>query len=260
MHFQDSIGPKSACLDDNFLCQAWTKAVTSGDIEQIERLLRQDIHPDQPLNIEGMTGLQYLIKTPPMHEAQTINLGKTASALINAGAALSIPDYRGLLPADYAMCSPNDLVCQNVVLSTLRQQGQKGQDLFRPAYDRLFATFSQRNGDRLHAWNDLLANAEIIGQYIETLCHQDGGDPLLQDMSMDDYSFWSEPARGLVLNGLPAPSMHMEDMIERYGEIRTTLNLAEAFNGSAYDLNAAMDGAQELRNAEYNFIAHLPRP
>ncbi|WP_435640225.1 hypothetical protein [Micavibrio aeruginosavorus] len=253
-------------LDEDMVCAAWNKALKTQDHTTMCGLMQQGLSPDHPLNPLGITALHYLIQLEPQGRVHAGTIDRAVKNLLRSHADLLAPDYCGLLPADYALCSSNPQVAHTVILNTMGLQIKRGTKLFHPAIDRLFSILPDRDGMRLEAWNNLRENADMITDYINTAFSTEGFEPLLQRMSAKDYAYWQDPVQDRRFADLPAPTDQMDNLFEKFSFMRNNLNLRGTFSQytKTHDLDAEFDAAmtaeQELRHAEYKHAKKHPRP
>lgn len=253
-------------MDEDMVCAAWNKALKTQDHTTMCGLMQQGLPADHPIDPLGGTALRYLIHLDPKSDMHAGTIDRAAKNLIRYGADLLSPDYCGLLPADYALCSDNQPLAHTVTLLTLHQQMRRGMQLFYPAIDRLFAILPERGGQRLDAWNNLRENLDMVTDYINAAFSSEDFEPWLLQMNAKDYNYWQDPVQDKKLAQLPAPTAHMEDLFEKFSFMRNNLNLRGTFSQytKTHDLNAEFNAAlaaeQDLRHAEYQRAKKYRRP
>lgn len=182
----------------------------------------------------------------------------TAHALIAAGAELRVPDARGLLPADYALMSPNTELVKEVVIATIEQfENRKGGQPYKPNIMAYFAStpasfnpdtaegnpFDER--ERMNAFANLRRNHAVIGDILRDRA-RNHKDMTLRAMDDAQIGFWLKPLSHdgvrLSYGRLPRPPFELEEL---HGVIR-----AEA---SAPRLHFTSSARGE-ENAEYRAV------
>lgn len=167
---------------------AWRNALLDGRVDVIDTMMKAGFNPDYPVGAEGRSPLidiALIIPSGPAHEKA---LAEAARILINSGATLNLPDYKGLLPADYALISPNPLVAREIALSTLRNETLKGLEKpYRPQLGVLFCLTVMRS-ERVVLQDNI---ADNLAEIKECLQHKNlKEDPLLMAQDRENIDFW----------------------------------------------------------------------
>lgn len=192
---------------------SWRKALQSGDCDAVAQMVAAGVPVDFPSEESSsrspLIDLALIIPDNTAHEQA---LAETARFLINYGAALTLPDYKGLTPADYAMISPNPALAREVVISTLRHEVDRGLvNSFRPRVETLFALTVTRP-DRIAMQDNLADNLHEIKAALKFSNAKN--DPLLLNMNRDVLAFWNK-LELLNHEDMPAPSTALRHQFRR---------------------------------------------
>lgn len=140
-HLPDEWNNHRKMFDEALSLGMWSACVSEGLSFLVAKNLDDGLSPDQPANDDMHLPLHILALQTPAHAVQAKGHIETARLLIARGATLTLPDHKGLLPADYAMIGPNPSMAATIILATLRHQHDRNiLNPFRPRFDILFAT------------------------------------------------------------------------------------------------------------------------
>jgi hypothetical protein len=190
----------------------WRRVLLGGQTDLIDSMMKAGFNADYPVGAEGRSPLIDLALTIPADPAHGEALAETARILVNSGATLTLPDFKGLLPADYALISPNPLVAREIFLATLRNETFKDlEKSYRPQLGVLFClAVSRRERIALHA--NLVDN---LAEIKDALHHKNiKADPLLMDHDRENIEFWlnfKTPAH----ENLPVASTALRQLFRR---------------------------------------------
>lgn len=166
----------------------WRSCILNGSVELLTPLLRDGFTPDSPISDLGRSPLIDLCLMIPDDQQHAAALAETARILINAGATLTLPDYKGLVPADYALASPNPLVARQVILSTLRNETYRGlEKSYRPQIDVLFC-LAMCKPERRALYDYITDNLGVLRDALRPEAIKD--DPLLVAQDQSNIDFW----------------------------------------------------------------------
>ena len=225
---------------------AWRKALLNGDSDGVAQMVAAGIPVDFPIDAQGRSPLVDLALLQPNNPAQEQALTETARLLINSGAALSLSDYKGLVPADYALVSPNPLMAREIVLSTLRHGVHAGlAHPFRPNLDTLFAlTVVQK--DRIAMQDHFADNLHEIQQALKLSNRQN--DPILMEAGAATVDFW-KTLRPVEHKAMPNPSSALRQQFRRVAVM--ALPEDEREKGDHYSPEEIADAHDQYRFLEW---------
>lgn len=167
----------------------WRSAILNGNVELLTPLLRDGFTANSPLNDLGRSPLIDIALLVPDNADHAEALAETARALINAGATLNLPDYKGLVPADYALASPNPLVARQIILSTMRNEIYKGlEKSYRPQLNVLFC-LAMCKPERRALHDNIADNLVILREALRPEYVKE--DPLLLAQETANFDFWN---------------------------------------------------------------------
>ena len=200
---------------------SWRRAMLAGDSDAVAQMVAAGVPVDFPIEASSSRSpLADLALLRPDSQSHEQALAETARFLINSGAALTLPDYKGLTPADYAMVSPNPLLAREVVISTLRHEVDRGLvNSYRPRVETLFALTVTRP-DRIAMQDNLADNLYEIKDALRFTKAKN--DPLLLNMNRDVLAFWNK-LEPLSHEDMPAPSTALRQQFRRV----SAMNLPE---------------------------------
>ena len=195
-HLPDEWDNHRKMFDEALTRSMWSACVTQGLTSLVNQNLDDGTSPDHPVNDDMHSPLRALAVQTPSHAVQSKSQIETARLLIARGATLTLTDYKGLLPADYAMICPNPSMAATIVMATLRHQRDRGLIRpFRPRLDILFSTMPLTDA-RMAAHTHLDRNIPMI----QAVLRHDGPDALPEP----DMAYWF--ALGTpTLSSLPRP-------------------------------------------------------
>lgn len=199
---------------------SWRKALIAGNSDAVAQMVAAGVPVDFPMDDDSSRSpLVELALIVPDSRAHEKALAETARFLINSNAALSLPDYKGLTPADYAMISPNPLLAREVVISTLRHEIDRGLvNSFRPRVEILFALTVTRQ-DRIAMQDNLADNLYEVKDALKFANAKN--DPLLLNMNRDVLNFWHK-LQPLNHEDMPAPSTALRQQFRRVSAMIVT--------------------------------------
>lgn len=223
---------------------SWRKALLAGDSETVAQMVAAGVPVDFPIDDSSRSPLVELALMLPNNKTHQTALAETAIFLINSGAALTLPDYKGLTPADYAMISPNPVLARAVVVSTLRHEIVRGlENSYKPRVEVLFSLAVPRQ-DRVAMQDNLSDNLHEIKDALRFSNAKN--DPLLLNMNRDVLNFWHK-LQPLNHEDMPAPSTALRQQFRRVAEI---LECGGGTQGHDQFSPEDLDSAQE----QYKFL------
>jgi hypothetical protein len=197
---------------------SWRKSLLAGDGDAVAQMVSAGVPVDFPIDDSSRSPLVELALIVPDSPAHEQALAETARFLINSGAALSLPDYKGLTPADYAMISPNPVLAREIVISTLRHEVNRGLvHSFRPRVETLFALTISRK-DRIALQDNLSDNLYEIKDALKFANAKN--DPLLLNLNPEILEFWNK-LQPLNHEDMPAPSTALRQQFRRVSAMHT---------------------------------------
>ncbi len=167
----------------------WRSVILNGNAELLIPLLRDGFTANSPIDDLGRSPLIDIALTVPRNTDHGEALAETARALIHAGATLNLPDYKGLVPADYALASPNPLVARQIILSTMRNEIYKGlEKSYRPQLDVLFC-LAMCKPERRALHDNISDNLATLREALRPEYVKE--DPLLLAQETTNFDFWN---------------------------------------------------------------------
>ncbi|MBI2234544.1 MAG: hypothetical protein HYU57_06120 [Micavibrio aeruginosavorus] len=239
----------SAALDEHLYSLAadavWKASIITGSPLLVEATLKDGVSPDTPLPDESCHPLVSLSRLVPKTMQEATNHTKVAKCLIDHEAKLNIRDYKGLLPADYALLSVNTALAREIVLSTLRLGAERNAGwLYRPNTRALFSAIPAAERD--NAFTILRRNIEAVSNGLEQAMLR--GDYKLQDLPRPEIDYWRK-AKAQPLENLPGPTSAMTaqfNEVTRMAKARSAGSLLNDKKISREDLEAAQDKMRYL--------------
>lgn len=186
--------------------EKWRQAVLGGNVLSVARMVRMPARNDEKKRISpsmsptnsGMNPLIALAKTdfiPAVCHDQAV----VAKILIAQGCELTVPDKFMMLPADYALLSGDQSVCEAIVIPTIQKLKESGRADYIPNVDGFFATCADPV-KRFQAFNNLTVNHRRIGR--EILSPQYA---VYASLSDEEINYWQRPYQRLLFD-MPYPT------------------------------------------------------
>lgn len=217
---------KKASVEDsmNYSQKFWRDTIMNGEAELVTPLMRDGFTPDSPISDLGRSPLIDLCLIEPDNHAHAKALAETARVLINAGATLNLPDYKGLVPADYALASPNPLVARQVVLATLRNEVHHGlENSYNPQIHVLFC-LAMCKPERQMLHRNITRNLDVVRGALQPNAIK--ADPLLLAVNRDTLDFWQT----FCLQDMAEYPTESSAMRQQFRKVASLEALAEAEN------------------------------
>lgn len=232
-------------MDDLAADAVWKASIIAGSPLLVEAALKGGTSADTPLPGEACHPLMSLSRLIPKTMQEANNHIRVAKCLIDHDAKLNIMDYKGLLPADYALLSVNTGLSREIVLSTLRVSTERDSNwVYRPNIKALFSTIRVEERESAHAV--LERNLEAVRSGLEqAMLH---GDHTLQYMPRTEIDFWNQ-AKAQPLQTLPGPTSAMVaqfDDVARMSKARAAGSLLNSQRISREEFEAAQDKMRRL--------------
>lgn len=188
--------------------KSWRAAIVSGDVERVEGFLIQGFSVDFPISPDHSL-LAELVMLPYAHPLHAKGLGEILSMLAEHSTELLYPNSIGLIPADFAMVSPNPEAAFRLLRVSLSHQlTQNAPRLFRPNIKSLFSTVPQ-DGRRRELHERLVSNIYLMQNH--DIIRSD--DFLKYGMSSDDLDYWDN-LRAPTLDEMPIPPQALKDQFK----------------------------------------------
>lgn len=167
----------------------WKAYLLMGDANMVWQMLNNDFIADEPLGEDMRSPLIDLALHVPKNEIHAQKLAETTRALISKGASLHIPDFKGLLPIDYALIGPNPLGAEELFINTLRGNflDQNLYASYRPNLKILFCTTPDM--ERRQAYQNLLACGSALRDRFNQTVRD--GDPYILGLRHEEQEFWA---------------------------------------------------------------------
>ncbi|MGZ9109108.1 MAG: hypothetical protein ACXW4B_09840 [Micavibrio sp.] len=222
---------------------AWRSVLLSGQTDLIDSMMKAGFNADYPVGEEGRSPLIDLALTIPANPEHGEALAEAARILVNSGATLNLPDYKGLTPADYALISPNPLIAREILLATLRNETLKDlEKSYRPQLGVLFCLTVSRP-ERIAIRANLLDN---LAEIKDALNHKNiKDDPLLMEQDRENLEYWlnfEPPAQ----EDLPAPSTALRQLFRRVAAMTAQAEDDELTGRQVFS-------AEDIENAKSHF-------
>lgn len=232
-------------MDDLAADAVWKASIIAGNPLLVEAALKGGTSADTPLSGEACHPLASLSRLIPKTMQEANNHIRVAKCLIDHDAKLNIMDYKGLLPADYALLSVNTELSREIVLSTLRVSTERDSNwVYRPNIKALFSTIPAEG--RESAYTVLKCNLEAVRNGLEqAMLH---GDHTLQYMPRTEIDFWNQ-AKAQPLQTLPGPTSAMVAQfndVARMSKARAAGSLLNSQKISREEFEAAQDKMRRL--------------
>lgn len=166
----------------------WKAYLLMGDANMVWQMSNNDFIADDPLGDDMRSPLIDLALHIPKNKTHGQKLAETTRALISRGASLHIPDFKGLLPVDYALTGPNPLVAEELFINTLRGNflDQNLNQPYRPNLKILFCTTPDM--ERRQAYQNLLASGSALRNRFNRTVSD--GDPYILGLKQEEHEFW----------------------------------------------------------------------
>lgn len=188
----------------------WHDAIMSGDLQAVRLMLdKEKFSPSHATNMSGENPLTTLLLSTFCNGSDSyVDHFIIAQLLIEKGCEITVPDKYFMIPADYAMISPNAEAAKIVVASTLRQFAKSGRvHDYVPDATAFFATCGDQE-KRQRAHYNLQRNHEHIAAHIF-----DPVNKLENFLSREQYEYWKNPVKRR-LSTMPKPDAYLTASFE----------------------------------------------